>query len=309
MDPIETIKTYKDSSFAMLLEAQHRDYEIWYMEIGDLYLRDGVSHARQRQLQVTDSDSSWFEFLDDRDAPLSELDAILMRKDPPFDIDYITTTWLLDMAELNGSVVINPPASLRNFNEKLAIARFPQFCIPTLVTPDNQLLKEFISEQQTAVVKPVDSMGGESIFKLQHGDENINVILETITRRGSRSIMAQRFIPEIREGDKRILIVDGQPIPYCLARIPSSDEFRGNLAAGGRGVGQPISDRDMEIATEVGKFLRQHGVLFAGIDVIGDYLTEINITSPTCIRELDEQFDLNISSDLFDAIEKKCLNR
>ncbi|OOZ45098.1 glutathione synthase [Solemya velum gill symbiont] len=306
MDPIESIKRYKDSSFAMLLEAQRRGHKIWYMEASDLSLVNGRAWARQRSLSVTDSDNEWFSFGEGRHVPLSQCDTILMRKDPPFDIGYITLTWFLDQAESEGTLVVNPPAALRNFNEKLAISHFPQFCTPALVSGNSDELKSFLETHGEIVVKPIDTMGGESIFKLQHGDLNTNVILETVTNRGSRVIMAQGFIPEISAGDKRILIVDGKPAPYALARIPSEDEFRGNLAAGGTGAGQPLSERDLEIASTVGEFLREQGILFAGIDVIGDYLTEINITSPTCIRELDAQFDLNISADLFDAIEERC---
>ncbi len=305
MDPIATIKIKKDSSFAMLLEAQRRGYALWYMEPGDLYLRDGQAYAKQRALSVRDDPTDWFSFGETRDCLLSELDLLFMRKDPPFDLDYIALTWLLDLAEQAGVRVINPPAALRNFNEKIAISLFPELCVPTLVSSDKDALRAFLAEQQQIVVKPIDNMGGASIFRIDHNDQNTNVILETITAGGRKIIMAQRFVPEVTQGDKRILLIDGEPVPYALARIPRDDDFRANLATGGRGVGQPLSARDTAIAITVGSHLKTHGIRFAGIDVIGDYLTEINITSPTCIRELDAQFNLNISAQLFDALEKQ----
>jgi glutathione synthase len=306
MDPIQSIKPVKDSTFAMMLEAQRRGYEIWYMELSDLWMLSDEAWGRQRKLRLHDSSANWFEFLEERTAPLGALDAILMRKDPPFDMTYIMVTYLLDAAMRAGAVVVNPPGALRDFNEKMATTLFPQCCVPMLVARDIGRLRAFIIEAGHAVVKPVDSMGGESIFSVMADDKNLNVILETVTGHGKRYVMAQHFIPEITAGDKRILMINGTPVPYSLARIPCAGEFRGNLAAGGRGVGQPLSERDVWIANEVGTWLRENNVLFAGLDVIGDYLTEINITSPTCIRELDAQFGLNISSDLFDEIEQRC---
>ena len=306
MDPIQSIKPVKDSTFAMMLEAQRRGYEIWYMELSDLWMLSDEAWGRQRKLRLHDSSANWFEFLEERTAPLGALDAILMRKDPPFDMTYIMVTYLLDAAMRAGAVVVNPPGALRDFNEKMATTLFPQCCVPMLVARDIGRLRAFIIEAGHAVVKPVDSMGGESIFSVMADDKNLNVILETVTGHGKRYVMAQHFIPEITAGDKRILMINGTPVPFSLARIPCAGEFRGNLAAGGRGVGQPLSERDVWIANEVGTWLRENNVLFAGLDVIGDYLTEINITSPTCIRELDAQFGLNISSDLFDEIEQRC---
>lgn len=303
MDPIANIKIKKDSSFAMLLEAQRRGYALWYMEPGDLYLSNGEARATQRALSVRDDPAGWFSFGETRDCALHELDLLFMRKDPPFDLDYIVLTWLLDLAERAGVRVINPPAALRNFNEKMTISLFPELCVPTLVSADAAALRAFLADQEQIVVKPIDNMGGASIFRITQGDANTNVILETITGGGRKIVMAQRFVPDVTQGDKRILLIDGEAVPYALARIPQAGDFRANLAVGGRGVGQPLSTRDQEIAQQVGVHLRAHGIRFAGIDVIGDYLTEINITSPTCIRELDAQFNLNISALLFDAIE------
>ena len=307
MDPIESIKIVKDSTFAMLLEAQRRGHAVWYMEQSDLRMVSGQAYSRQRRLTLFDDPAGWFEFGEERDTPLGQLDVILMRKDPPFDMTYIMTTYLLDEPARQGTLVVNPPETLRNFNEKMATTLFPQCCVPMLVSREIAMLRQFVLEAGHAVIKPVDSMGGESIFSVHAHDKNLNVILETVTRRGSLFVMAQHFIPEITSGDKRILMVNGSAVPYSLARIPREGEFRGNLAAGGTGVGQPLSERDFWIAGQVAPWLRENGILFAGLDVIGDYLTEINITSPTCIRELDAQFDLNISAGLFDEIEKRCI--
>lgn len=306
MDPIESIKPVKDSTFAMMLEAERRGHDIWYMELSDLWMLSDVAWGRQRKLRLHDRAANWFEYDGERSTPLGELDVILMRKDPPFDLTYIMVTYLLDAARNAGTLVVNPPRALRDFNEKMATTLFPQCCVPALVARNLERLRDFILDAGHAVVKPVDSMGGESIFSVRADDKNLNVILETVTAHGKRYVMAQHYIPEISAGDKRILMVNGSPVPYSLARIPRADEFRGNLAAGGRGVGQPLSERDFWIANEVGTWLRENDILFAGLDVIGDYLTEINITSPTCIRELDKQFGLNISSDLFDEIEQRC---
>jgi len=305
MDPINTITTYKDSSFAMLLEAQARNWDIWYMEQRDLYLQENRSYARMRQLQVTDSTSSWHNFSTERHQPLSELDAILMRKDPPFDMEYVYTTYILEQAECEGALVVNRPHSLRDANEKLFTAWFPQCCTASLVSRNHSQLADFLQQHGDIILKPLDGMGGASVFRVRQGDPNTNVIIETITENGTKFAMAQRFLPEISAGDKRILMVDGEPIPYALARIPQAGDNRGNLAAGGRGEGVPLSDRDYWIAEQVGPALRERGILFAGLDVIGDYLTEINVTSPTCIRELDNQFGLNISAQLLDRIEQK----
>jgi glutathione synthase len=305
MDPISTITIKKDTTFAILLEAQTRGWDLWYMEQGDLFMRDGCSYARMRQLQVNDDQNEWFRFGAERESPLDDLHTILMRKDPPFDMEYIYSTYLLDLAEQRGTLVVNRPESLRSANEKLFTAWFPQCCAPTLVSRNHAKIVEFLQEQGDIILKPLDGMGGNSVFRITQGDLNTNVIIETLSAYGSRQVMAQRFLPEISKGDKRIIMVDGEPIPYALARIPQEGELRGNLAAGGTGEGLPLSDQERWIAEQVGPELRRRGILFAGLDVIGDYLTEINITSPTCVRELDRQFNLNISAKLLDRIEEK----
>lgn len=302
MDPIQQIKTYKDSTFAMLLEAQARGWEIHYMEQNDLNLRNETVFANASLLQLKDDPKDWFSFTASREIDLSDLDVILMRKDPPFDMHYIYTTYLL---EISGTLIVNNPQALRDANEKLSTAWFPQCCAPSLVSSRLAHFKTFIEEHRDVIVKPLDGMGGASIFRIRENDPNKNVILETMTNHGRHFIMAQRYIPEISEGDKRILIVNGKPVPYALARIPRDGEHRGNLAAGGEGVGVPLSDRDLWICDQLSNELTHRGILFAGIDVIGDYLTEINITSPTCIRELDKIYDLNISALLMDSIEEK----
>ena len=304
MDPIESITIKKDSTFAMMLEAQARGWQLWYMVPGDLFLRDGRAHARLRRVEVTDDPAGWHRVLEEREAPLDSLNAILMRKDPPFDMEYIYATYLLEQAERLGTLVVNRPAALRDANEKLFTAWFPQCCPPTLVTRDHHRIAAFLEEQGEIVLKPLGGMGGASVFRLANGDLNTNVIIETLTQQSDRYVMAQRFLPEVTAGDKRILMVDGEPIPYALARIPKQGEFRGNLAAGGSGRGIPLSERDRWIAGQVGAELQRRGILFAGLDVIGDYLTEINVTSPTCIRELDAQFGINISARLLDRIEE-----
>ncbi len=305
MDPIQGITIQKDSTFAMLLEARRRGWELWYMELGDLFLRGDRAFARMRRLQVEDNSSRWHDFVSERTAPLDDLDVVLMRKDPPFDMEYIYATYLLEQAEQHGALVVNRPRSLRDANEKLFTVWFPQCCAPTLVAQDQGRILDFLAEQGDIILKPLGGMGGASIFRVRHGDPNTNVIIETLTGHGSRFAMAQRFVPEITAGDKRILVIDGEPVPYALARIPKAGETRGNLAAGGTGKGIPLSENDRRIALEVGPALRQRGILFAGLDVIGDYLTEINVTSPTCMRELDSLFNLNISAILMDRIEAK----
>jgi len=305
MDPIGSINIKKDSTFAMLLEAQARGWEIHYLELGDLFLRDGTACARRRSLRVFEDSSRWFEFGPEATGVLSELDVILMRKDPPFDMEYVYATYLLELAEAAGVLVVNKPRSLRDANEKLFTIWFPQCTPPTLVTRRAALIHHFLVEHQDIILKPLDGMGGASVFRLRRDDPNVNVVLETLTHKETRFAMAQRFIPEITQGDKRILMIDGEPIPYALARIPAVGETRGNLAAGGTGVGVPLSDRDRWICHEVGPALRERGLLFVGLDVIGDYLTEINVTSPTCIRELDKRYGLHISAQLLDVIAKR----
>ncbi|MEO6697411.1 MAG: glutathione synthase [Gammaproteobacteria bacterium] len=304
MDPIASINIKKDSSFAMLLEAQRRGWPIAYMEQGDLFLRDGKTYARMRSLRVEDNPKHWFELGGETTEPLTALDVILMRKDPPFDMEYIYTTYLLERAEVEGVLVVNKPQALRDCNEKLFTAWFPQCIPPTLVTRRKMQLRDFLNEHADIILKPLGGMGGASVFRLRAGDPNIAVVIETMTQHEQLFIMAQKFIAEINEGDKRILLVNGEPIPYALARIPAEGETRGNLAAGGRGVGVPLSPRDRWICEQVGPTLRDKGLLFVGLDVIGDYLTEINVTSPTCVRELDALYGLNISALLLDAIEQ-----
>jgi glutathione synthase len=305
MDPIAAINIKKDSTFAMLLEAQRRGWPIAYMEQGDLFLRDGKAFARIRTLRVQDNAEHWFDLGAETVESLSALDVTLMRKDPPFDMEYIYTTYLLERAETEGVLVVNKPQSLRDCNEKLFTAWFPQCTPPTLVTRSKTRLRDFLNEFGDIILKPLSGMGGASVFRLRAGDPNLNVVIETMTEHEQRFVMAQKFIPEISEGDKRILMINGEPVPYALARIPAEGETRGNLAAGGRGVGVPLSPRDRWICEHVGPVLREKGLLFVGLDVIGDYLTEINVTSPTCIRELDTLYGLNIAAQVLDAVEKQ----
>ncbi len=304
MDPVEGIKPYKDSTFAMLLEAQARGWSLAYAQQTALSQRDGRSLVHASELEVRDQDSGWFTLGETRTRPIDSFPLVLMRKDPPFDIDYVYTTYLLDQPAAAGSLVVNHPAALRNANEKLAATRFPQFCPPVLVSCDANELNGFIEEQGDAILKPLEGMGGTSVFRVRPHDPNRSVIIETLTHHGKHLIMAQRFVPEISQGDKRILVIDGEPVPWALARIPAEGETRGNLAAGGKGTGVSLSDRDREIVAGVTPMLRDMGILFAGLDVIGDYLTEINVTSPTCIRELDRLYSLNIAGTLFDRIEQ-----
>lgn len=305
MDPIDQINIKKDTSFAMLLEAQSRDWEIHYMELADLYLDNGNARARTRLLQVQRDPLHWFEFGADQDINLGDLDIILMRKDPPFNQEYIYATYLLERAEEAGVLVVNKPQTLRDANEKLYTAWFSHCCTETLVARNPELLRNFLAEQGEIILKPLDGMGGASIFHLRPDDPNISVIMETMTRHGNRFVMAQRYLPEIKDGDKRILLVDGKPIPYALARIPASGETRGNLAAGGRAEGRPLTERDLWIAHQVGPVLKAKGLFFVGLDIIGEFLTEINVTSPTCVQELDREFGLNISAELMDSLETK----
>ena len=309
MDPIDHISIKKDTSFAMLLEAQARGWELHYIELGNLYLRNGKPYAKTRTLTVQRNDQQWFRFIAEQDIALDTLDVILMRKDPPFDQEYLYATYLLELAEHAGVYVVNKPQSLRDANEKLFTAWFPQCCTETLVTRNSQQIKEFLHELGDIIVKPLDGMGGASIFHLKEGDPNLSVILETMTQHNSRSVMAQKYLPEIKDGDKRILMVNGEPVPYCLARIPAKGESRGNLAAGGTGQGRPLSEQDRWIANQVGPTLRGKGLVFVGLDVIGNTLTEINVTSPTCVQELDKQFGLNISGLLMDHIETTLTSR
>ncbi len=308
MDPLEGINPVKDSTLAMLLEAQRRGWRLLYTRAQALELRDGTPRARVQAIRLEYHDGPPVHFHHEmvEAETIRELGpglVILMRKDPPFDMDYIYATHVLQRAHDLGALVVNHPQALRDANEKLFTAWFPQCCAPTLVSAHRPALRAFAEEQGQIILKPLDGMGGASIFRSGADDPNLNVIIETLTDNGRHLIMAQRYLPEIRDGDKRILLIDGQPVPYALARIPSSEDFRGNLAKGGTGRGQPLSERDEWIARQVGPELKRRGVLFAGLDVIGDWLTEINVTSPTCIRELDRAFGLNIAADLFDAME------
>lgn len=303
MDPIEQINIVKDSTWAMILAAQKRGWQVRYMQQTDLFTSDGIAYTESRAVKLLPGQDPWLELSPANTHKLSECSAILMRKDPPFDLEYIYTTYMLELVEQQGTLVVNKPQSLRDCNEKFFTTSFPQCAPPTLVTRSADRLRQFIRQHEDCIFKPLDGMGGTSIFRVQADDPNKGVIIETLTQKGSTSIMAQRFIAEIREGDKRILMVNGNPAPYALARIPLAGETRGNLAAGGIGKGIALSDRDYWICEQVGPVLKEKGILFAGLDVIGDYLTEINVTSPTCIRELDKQFGLDIAGDLMDAIE------
>ncbi len=305
MDPIGSIHFKKDSTLAMLLAAQARGWELCYLEQRDLYLREGSAYGRWRPLQVANDPQRWFELGDPVDRPLSELDVVLMRKDPPFDMEYVYTTYLLERAEEAGTLVVNRPQALRDANEKLFTAWFSDCCPPTLVSRNADQLRAFLGEYGDMILKPLGSMGGAGIFRIAAGDPNVNVVIETLTDNGARYAMAQRFIPEISAGDKRILLIDGEPVPYALARIPAPGETRGNLAVGGRGEGVALSDADYAICERVAPELRRRGLIFVGLDVIGDYLTEINVTSPTCIRELDAQFGLDIGGMLMEAIGRR----
>ena len=304
MDPIAGITPAKDSTLAMLLEGQARGHELWCFEQPDLYLRDGEARGRGQTVRVQDNNEHWYDLGDEEDMALGDLDVILMRKDPPFDMEFVYTTYLLERAELSGALVINKPASLRDINEKAFTAWFPQCCPATLVTRSMNDLRAFLTEHGKIVVKPLHGMGGKSIFVVDQGDNNANVIFETLTEDGSRFMMAQKFIPEISAGDKRIILVDGQAPKYSLARIPSDSDNRGNLVMGAQGELRDLSDRDRWICEQVGPELRERGVIFAGLDVIGDYLTEVNVTSPTGIREIAKQSELNLAATLFDSVEQ-----
>jgi len=302
MDPIASIKPKKDSTLAMLLEAERRGAEIHYMLQEDLRLVDGEALACSSLLRVRDDADAWYEVGARQEIRLGDLDVILMRKDPPFDMEYVFSTYVLGRAEEAGALVVNKPRALRDMNEKVFISWFPRCAPKTLITRSMPAMKAFLAEHGKIAVKPLEGMGGKSVFIVEQGDNNANVIFETLTDNGRRFAMTQVYIPEISAGDKRILLIDGNPVDYALARIPPPDDNRGNLVVGARGEGRELTDRDRWICSEVGPVLRDAGVVFAGLDVIGDYLTEINVTSPTGIRELDRQFGLNIAGLLFDAI-------
>ena len=303
MDSIDHINIKKDTSFAMLLEAQARDWEIHYMQIEDLFLRNDIAYANTKQIRVKRDLTNWYQLVAQQTIALEALDCIIMRKEPPVDQEYIYATYILEQAEKKGVYILNKPQSLRDANEKLFTAWFPQCCADTLVTRCATHIRDFLQQHQDIILKPLDGMGGASIFHLHSKDPNISVVIEIITQHGTRFVMAQQYLPEIKQGDKRILIINGEVIPYALARIPARGETRGNLAAGGQALGQVLSKRDTWIAEQVAPVLKEKGLVFVGIDVIGEYLTEINVTSPTCVQELDAQFGINICAQLMDHIE------
>lgn len=305
MDPIAKIKFHKDTSLALLLSAQARGWNLHYMEQSDLYLLQGEARATMRNLNVRNNPDDYYTLGLHEDRPLSELDVILMRKDPPFDNEFVYSTYILEAAQRAGTLIVNDPRSLRDCNEKVFATQFPQCCPPVLVSRDAFKLREFHQQYSDVIFKPLDGMGGSRIFRCRQDDPNVGVILETLTEMGTQTIMAQRYIPEITEGDKRILVIDGEPVPYCLARIPAKGETRGNLAAGGTGVAQPLSDQDRWIVSQIAPTLREKGLLFVGLDVIGNYLTEINVTSPTCAREIDKAYGTNIGDLLMTAIARR----
>ncbi|MBF7681821.1 glutathione synthase [Acinetobacter sp. B5B] len=305
MDPIQQVNLKKDSTMAMLWAASRRGHQLGYAQQHDLYIDQGKAYGLIAELQVFEQQTPHFILGDQKKQSLADYDIILMRKDPPFDMNFVYTTYVLEQAEREGAWVVNKPQSLRDCNEKLFATQFPELQVPTLVTSQQSLIREFIQTHQDVIVKPLDGMGGSGIFRLSAQGQNIGSTLEMLTALGTVPIMAQRYIPEIVDGDKRILMIHGEPVPYCLARIPQNGEVRGNLAAGGVGEARPLTEKDREIAAKVGPFLRQKGLVFVGLDVIGEYVTEINVTSPTCIREIDQQFDISIADLLFDVLEDK----
>jgi len=307
MDPIASINLKKDTTLTMLIAAQQRDWELYIIEQQAIFIRDNEVFAHRRHVSVCNDESAWFTDLGGDTVPLSDHDLVLLRKDPPFDIEYVYTTYLLELAGKNGLPVINNPGSIRDCNEKLFALQFPDCCPPHVVSRDPNILRAFHEQHGDVIFKPLDGMGGASIFRVQSGDKNLGVIIETLTDHGRRQTMAQRYIPEITAGDTRILLINGEPVPYGLARIPAENENRGNLAAGGEGVGRELNDRDRFICAQVGPTLVEKGLYFVGIDVIGDYLTEINVTCPTCVRELDRAFDLDIAGDYLDFLDKRFL--
>jgi glutathione synthase len=303
LDPLDEIKIYKDSSYAMMEEAFRRGHEVSVLHQEDILCRTGAVNGFAAGIRLTGEKTPWYALGERREVALSTFDALLMRKDPPFDMEYVYSTYLLELAELQGARVFNRPRALRDYNEKFSITRFIPFTVPTLVTRLESEIRAFLSEQQDIVLKPLDGMGGASVFRLQRGDPNIGVVIETLTHYGRRTVMAQRYIAEIAKGDKRIILIDGKAVPYALARIPKPGETRGNLAVGGRGVAQELSTRDRAIAEAVGPALAAEGLLLVGLDVIGDYLTEINVTSPTGMREIMDQTGFDVAGMIIDAVE------
>ncbi|MGH8762563.1 MAG: glutathione synthase [Nitrosospira sp.] len=306
LDQLDSIKPYKDSSFAMMREAASRGHQLFAMQQGDLAWKSGETVGFARAMELTGSLDArrWYQIKESEEMPLQDLDAVLMRKDPPFDMEYVYSTYLLELAESAGARVFNSPRAVRDHNEKFAIAKFPQFTPPTLVTRQDYLIRDFLAEHRDIVLKPLDGMGGASVFRIHSADHNISVIMEMLTHYGTRTVMAQRYIPEIAQGDKRILLIAGEPVPYALARIPRPGESRGNLNAGGTGIAQPLTTRDREIAEALGTILQERGLILVGLDVIGDYLTEINVTSPTCMQEIADQTGFNSADMMINALEK-----
>ena len=304
LDPLDDIKTYKDSSYAMLQEAARRGHELFVLHQEDILCRDGTVNGIAARIRLTGEKTAWYALGDKGEVPLSAFDALLMRKDPPFDMEYVYSTYLLELAEGQGARVINRPRALRDYNEKFSITRFIALTVPTLVTRLEREIRAFLEAHGDIVLKPLDGMGGASVFRLHRQDHNIGVVIETLTHYGRRTVMAQRYIPEIVKGDKRIILIDGKPVPYVLARIPKPGETRGNLAAGARGIAQELSPRDRAIAAAVGPALAAQGMLLVGLDVIGDYLTEINVTSPTGMREIMDQTGFDVAGMMIDAVEK-----
>ncbi|MGM0906767.1 MAG: glutathione synthase [Pseudomonadota bacterium] len=305
MDPIATVKTEKDTSFRLLLEAQARGYQCFYLEMGDLVIDNGQPMAFAREVRVQDQKSDFYRLSDSQYRPLEDFDVIMMRKDPPFDSEFLYATQILELAEQRGSLVVNKPQSLRDCNEKLFTSWFADSIADTLVSSRADVIKAFHKKHGDVILKPLDGMGGASIFKVGADGNNLGVIIETLTEKGQRYAMVQKYLPEIKDGDKRILIINGEPVPYSLARIPSAGETRGNLAAGGSGRAQPLSDSDWALARKVAPELKKRGLIIVGLDVIGDRITEINVTSPTCMREIEDAYDINIAGMVFQAIEEK----
>lgn len=300
-DPLDQFKPQKDTTLRLMLEAQSKNWQVSYLELADLSIRDGIAWGSARPVTLRDSATNWFDADAAQPIKLQDFDLLFMRKDPPFDLEFVNATHILELAQKAGLTVVNDPRGLRDIGEKLSIAQFPQFCPPTLISRDMQPFRDFLTEHENIVMKPLDGMGGASIFRVSQDDQNASVIFETLTELETRYAMAQRYIPDITAGDKRILVIDGQPYEHALARIPAKGELRGNLAAGGRGEGVDLSDRDYEIATTIGQWLKDRGMLFCGLDVIGDSLTEINVTSPTCVRELEAIYGDNIAGRILDA--------
>lgn len=305
IDPLVTLKPYKDSSYAMMRAALMRGHAVAVLEVGDIYVRDAQVMARSQTLAIDEANSPWWQLGEAAEAPLSAFDFVLMRKDPPFDIEYVISTYMLELAQRQGARVLNDPHAVRNHNEKFAITRFADYTVPTLITRDIARIRAFLEELGEIVVKPLDAMGGSGIFKLRRGDANVNAICETLSESGTRTLMAQRFIAEISEGDKRILVIDGEVMPYALARIPAADDFRGNLAAGARGQAQPLTTREREIAEALAPTLKAEGLFIVGLDVIGGFLTEVNVTSPTGMREIAAQTDCDPAERVIDALERR----